>query len=106
MEQYIVKSIYFSKSIENINNIITFLDKINGVVGWGHKPTADKARDYAAKHDLPYIALEDGFLRSLDLGCKGAQPLSLVVDHTGIYYDAERLRMGVGRAVAVRPACH
>ena len=24
----------------------------------------------------------------LDLGCKGAQPLSLVVDHTGIYYDA------------------
>lgn len=32
--------------------------------------------------------MEDGFLRSLDLGCKGAQPLSLVVDHTGIYYDA------------------
>ena len=58
------------------------------VAGWGHKPTADKARDYAAKHNLPYIALEDGFLRSLDLGCKGAQPLSLVVDHTGIYYDA------------------
>ena len=58
------------------------------VVGWGHKPTADKARRYAAQHNLPYIALEDGFLRSLDLGCKGAQPLSLVVDHTGIYYDA------------------
>ena len=59
------------------------------VLGWGHKPTADKARRYAARHNLPYIALEDGFLRSLDLGCKGAQPLSLVVDHTGIYYDAE-----------------
>ena len=58
------------------------------LVGWGHKPTADKARRYAAQHNLPYIALEDGFLRSLDLGCKGAQPLSLVVDHTGIYYDA------------------
>ena len=58
------------------------------LLGWGHKPTADKARCYALKHNLPYIALEDGFLRSLDLGCKGAQPLSLVVDHTGIYYDA------------------
>ena len=58
------------------------------LVGWGHKPTADKARRYAAQHNLPYIALEDGFLRSLDLGCKRAQPLSLVVDHTGIYYDA------------------
>ena len=63
--------------------------KINSIViGWGHKPTADKARCYALKHNLPYIALEDGFLRSLALGCKGAQPLSLVVDHTGIYYDA------------------
>lgn len=62
--------------------------KTGDVLGWGHKPTADKARRYAAEHDLPYIALEDGFLRSLDLGCKGARPLSLVVDHTGIYYDA------------------
>lgn len=58
------------------------------VIGWGHKPTADKTRRYAAQHNLPYIALEDGFMRSLELGCKGAQPLSLVVDHTGIYYDA------------------
>ena len=58
------------------------------IIGWGHKPTADKARRYAAQHNLPYIALEDGFLRSLDLGCKGAQPLSLVVDHASIYYDA------------------
>lgn len=58
------------------------------VIGWGHKPTADKARRYATQHNLPYIALEDGFLRSLDLGCRGAPPLSLVVDHTGFYYDA------------------
>lgn len=58
------------------------------VLGWGHKPTADKARRYAARHGLPYIALEDGFLRSLGLGCEGADPLSLVVDGTGIYYDA------------------
>ncbi len=58
------------------------------VVGWGHKPTADKARRYALKHHLPYLALEDGFLRSVDLGVNGAPPLSLVVDHTGIYYDA------------------
>lgn len=58
------------------------------VIGWGHKPTAAKARRYAAEHRLPYVALEDGFLRSLGLGCRGAQPLSLVVDHTGIYYDA------------------
>lgn len=59
-----------------------------GVVGWGHKPTADAARAYAKEHGLPYYAVEDGFYRSLDLGCRGADPLSLVVDATGIYYDA------------------
>ena len=66
----------------------TQAENCKSIVGWGHKPTADKARCYAAQHNIPYIALEDGFLRSLDLGCKGAQPLSLVVDHAGIYYDA------------------
>ncbi len=58
------------------------------VIGWGHKETAEGARRHAARHGLSYIALEDGFLRSLDLGCKGALALSMVVDHTGIYYDA------------------
>lgn len=53
---------------------------ICAVAGWGHKPTADRARRYAAAHDLPYIAVEDGFLRSLCLGCESAAPLSLVVD--------------------------
>lgn len=58
------------------------------VVGWGHKPTADRARAFAAKHALPYLALEDGFLRSLRLGCEGESPLSLSLDGTGVYYDA------------------
>lgn len=90
----------FSFTFSRISHLFTFLSRevkivgekqtgeYSAVIGWGHKPTANKARRYAAQHNLPYIALEDGFLRSLDLGCKGAQPLSLVVDHTGIYYDA------------------
>lgn len=84
---------YFSSALKRNQSLEAFLTRemqfaSTMVVGWGHKPTADKARRYAAQHNLPYIALEDGFLRSLDLGCKGAQPLSLVVDHSGIYYDA------------------
>ena len=58
--------------------------------GWGGKPSAGKAKTKARAWGLPYIALEDGFLRSLDLGVKGAQALSLVVDDVGIYYDATR----------------
>ena len=42
----------------------------------------------AHKHALPYLALEDGFLRSLRLGVEGEQPLSLSFDRTGAYYDA------------------
>lgn len=58
------------------------------VVGWGHKKTAEKAHAYARQQALPYLALEDGFLRSLRLGIEGEQPLSLSVDRTGTYYDA------------------
>ena len=61
--------------------------RLDAVAGWGHKPTARSARQFAARHGLPYLALEDGFLRSVGLG-PGEPPLSLVVDDRGIYYDA------------------
>ncbi len=64
--------------------------RVDAVLGWGRKPTARRARAYAERHGLPYIALEDGFLRSLELGVAGFQPHSLVVDTRGIYYDATR----------------
>ncbi|MGJ8537336.1 MAG: capsular polysaccharide export protein, LipB/KpsS family, partial [Parasphingopyxis sp.] len=60
----------------------------DAVAGWGHKPTARRARAIAARKGLPYIALEDGFLRSIGLGEAGVPPLSMVVDDIGIYYDA------------------
>ena len=61
----------------------------DAVAGWGRKDTAAKARREAAAAGLPYLALEDGFFRSLDLGINGAAPLSLIVDLSGIYYDSE-----------------
>ncbi|MGD2112282.1 MAG: hypothetical protein PVI50_02770, partial [Gammaproteobacteria bacterium] len=60
------------------------------VLGWGRKPNTARARHFAAEHGLPYLALEDGFLRSVGLGVHGDPPLSVVVDDTGIYYDATR----------------
>lgn len=67
-----------------------FIFCYTGVIGWGLKPTAEKARRFAEKKGLPYIALEDGFLRSIGLGVDGDAPHSLVVDYSGIYYDATR----------------
>ena len=61
---------------------------IDSVAGWGFKPTARYARALAARKGVPYLALEDGFLRSVGLGEAGAPPLSLIVDDVGVYYDA------------------
>jgi capsular polysaccharide export protein len=62
--------------------------KLHAVAGWGQRTTAVRARNFARRYDLPFIALEDGFLRSCGLGVDGAAPLSLVMDDIGIYYDA------------------
>ncbi|EOX3451893.1 capsular polysaccharide biosynthesis protein [Vibrio cholerae] len=58
------------------------------IAGWGYKETSYKARRYAKDRQVPYLALEDGFIRSVGLGVQGAPPLSLVIDYTGIYYSA------------------
>ncbi len=60
------------------------------VIGWGLKANTNAARRYADAHHLPYLALEDGFLRSVGLGVDNNPPLSMMVDDLGIYYDATR----------------
>lgn len=66
------------------------LARFTYIAGWGCKPTAARARALAKRHDVDYLSLEDGFLRSLGLGVEGALLHSLIVDASGIYYDATR----------------
>ena len=66
------------------------LGAVDAVIGWGLKPSSRGGRRHAEQKRLPYIALEDGFLRSVGLGESGAATLSLIVDDLGIYYDATR----------------
>ncbi|WP_216937549.1 capsular polysaccharide biosynthesis protein [Acinetobacter sp. BY484] len=56
--------------------------------GWGRKKSFFKAQTLAKQKGLKVLCLEDGFIRSLGLGKDGYAPLSLVVDETGIYFDA------------------
>lgn len=59
------------------------------MLGWGRRSTTHKARELARRKSIPFVALEDGFLRSFSTGdC--SPPLSLVLDDTGIYYDSTR----------------
>ena len=88
----------YSKGILKIPNIKIFLEKaldrvnLNSdvILGWGLRPTANKARAYAKLHKIPYVALEDGFIHSLGQGILGASPCSLVADFVGIYYNANK----------------
>ncbi len=57
-------------------------------LGWGRKRSGQRAQALARRHGNSFLLLEDGFLRSFDLGVHGTRPLSIVADSTGIYYDA------------------
>lgn len=62
---------------------------IDYVASWGFKPSYDRAAQVASQLQKPILFVEDGFLRSVDLGDKDP-PFSIVVDHQGIYYHAGR----------------
>ncbi|WP_111895782.1 capsular polysaccharide biosynthesis protein [Acinetobacter sp. MB5] len=86
--------IFPNKKISKIANLHVFLNgrcDHKAVVGWGRKPSYFHAKEYAKKHNLQCISLEDGFIRSLGLGKEGYPPLSLVVDESGIYFDATQV---------------
>lgn len=59
------------------------------MVVWGVKGE-QRWQPAASKLELPLWRMEDGFLRSVGLGCELHRPLSLVLDTRGIYYDATR----------------
>lgn len=88
LQSFLPESILIQKSYFTVKFISK--TKVDQVIGWGLRPSTHKARAYANKHSLPFVALEDGFLRSLGLGVKGYQPFSLVYDDIGIYYDTTR----------------
>jgi capsular polysaccharide export protein len=74
----------------SVHTLAAAPDTIDGVVGWGLKPSARRGELFAARHGKPFWRVEDGFLRSIALGKSGAPSISLVVDDLGIYYDARQ----------------
>lgn len=65
--------------------------RVDAVAAWGvGRPFSEAAREAARRLGVPYVALEDGFVRSLRPGVVGEPGLSLVADPVGVYYDAGR----------------
>lgn len=63
---------------------------LKAISGIGYKRSSDHARVLCKRWGIPYVALEDGFLRSSSLGVEGDSPMSMVVDPIGIHYLADR----------------
>lgn len=61
------------------------LRDIDIMAGWGRGIHARLAKRLAINRALPFLTLEDGFLRSVE---RNDPPLSLLQDDIGIYYDA------------------
>jgi capsular polysaccharide export protein len=56
------------------------------IAGWASRLPAGLA-EAAARHGVPLIRVEDGFIRSVGLGSDFLPPASLVFDSRGMYYD-------------------
>lgn len=59
---------------------------------WGITPNDKKQKQLEAARKLgkPVVIIEDGFIRSIDIGLSGEPALSIILDDTTAYYDATR----------------
>jgi len=64
--------------------------RLDFIAGWGNRPTTKRARRYARRHKLPFVAVEDGFLHSAGAGGAKGPPVAVALDDLGIYYDARK----------------
>ena len=60
----------------------------DGIVVWGHSPTARRGEAVAARRNLPLIRVEDAFLRSIRPGRMGDRAIGLLIDPVGVHFDA------------------
>ena len=81
-------NIFLKADVSRFSACDLFFPKDSRVVGWGRglRPYTIWSRFYSRLFGLPYVALEDGLVRSFGTG-DHFPPLSLVVDDVGIYYD-------------------
>jgi len=55
---------------------------------WGQSPYARRGAALAARSGAQLLRVEDAFLRSLHPGRSGEPPLGLLIDRTGVHFDA------------------
>lgn len=71
-------------------NDLASLASVNVFLKWGIKDSNNKRRqrELAARLGKPVLIVEDGFIRSLDIGLSGTPGLGIILDDRTAYYDA------------------
>ena len=60
----------------------------DGVAVWGRSPYAGRGEAVARRRGVPLVRIEDAFLRSLRPGRAGDPGLGIMLDPTGVHFDA------------------
>ncbi|MDO9452305.1 MAG: hypothetical protein Q7J29_05535 [Stagnimonas sp.] len=77
-----------SKGLESLKELAS----VDVFIQWGITPNVGKIKQAAVQRALgkPLLIIEDGFIRSLDIGLSGEPGLSIIMDDTTSYYDATK----------------
>ncbi len=57
---------------------------------WGASPTSYRGKAVAERADAPILRVEDALLRSVLPGRSGEPPIGLLLDKTGVHFDASK----------------
>lgn len=76
--------------VKRLYPVVSSVDNVTAMLGWGRKKSFYRASQFAHRHQLAMLTLEDGFLRSLDSGKSSRHACSMVIDPIGIYFDARQ----------------
>ena len=69
-----------AKELDSFTNFTFFV--------WSYSDSNNALKRYAERRHIKIIRVEDGFLRSVDLGKNHSMPYSLAFDHGGLYFNA------------------
>lgn len=66
------------------------VENLEGFVLWGYRVSYQKIEQICKKRNLKSYFMEDGFIRSVNLGSNYSTPYSMIIDSKGVYYDSTR----------------
>ncbi|MDR6714698.1 capsule polysaccharide export protein KpsC/LpsZ [Pseudomonas hunanensis] len=94
--QLYLKRMLKARTLISTNNKETTIQNLASVdvfFQWGitESSTKRKQRDVAKQLNRPVVYVEDGFIRSLDIGLAQEPGLSIILDDTTAYYDATKV---------------